>query len=376
MKKAFVNCRIMPGWVFNVFVDMIEIEDFTQAKVFTVFSDRDYIDTSKWRIEVVTALPRRLNKIFLKFSQKNNILSSILDYRNLIIFYKILMKILTKKIIQYTPPKVIISSFAIAKNLDFCKTNYSWIFNPITQLYLHSPMQYIRSHNDDYKQKLSGYKLKIFKFITPILQKRDQQYTKYDQVYTNSQYTSKLAKKIYNIDSKIKYPKLQKEFIGTEISKNISLQNYYIYVGRLVKFVKELDKIIKLFNENWEPLLIMWTGPDKEYLQSISKGNIIFIWRVQDPQEKLKIIQNSLWLINITKESFWLWTVEWLLLWVPVLAYNDWASPELLDSTSGILVPDKTHKTLIKYFDYFKSTKRDRKLIQDNIKDKLQKYPR
>jgi len=366
----------MPWWVLNVFVDLIESEEFTQAKIFTIFSDREYLTTTKWKLEVVTALPKRLNKIFLSFSKKNNILSSVLDYRNLIFFYRGLMKILSKKIIKYTPPKVIISSFAIAKNLEFCRSDYISTFNPITSLYLHSPMQYIRSHNAEYNQKLTGYKLKIFKYITPILQKRDQQYTKFDQVCSNSQSTAKLAQKIYNIQSKIKYPKLEKEFLNTAVKTNISPQNYYIYVGRLVKFVKELDKIIKLFNENSQPLLIMWTGPDKEYLQSIAKGNIIFIWRIQDPNEKLKLIQNSLWLINITKESFWLWTVEWLLLWVPVFAYNDWASPELVDTTSGILVPDKNHKTLVKYFDKFENTIRNRDAIQTNIKNKLKKYPR
>jgi hypothetical protein len=64
------------------------------------------------------------------------------------------MKNLSKKIISYTPPKVVISSFAVAKNLDFCGSNYTGTFNPITSLYLHSPMQYIRSHYDEYVQKI------------------------------------------------------------------------------------------------------------------------------------------------------------------------------------------------------------------------------
>ncbi|MFZ5341096.1 MAG: hypothetical protein ACOZBL_00540 [Patescibacteria group bacterium] len=46
--------------------------------------------------------------------------------------------------------------------------------------------------------------------------------------------------------------------------------DYYIYVGRLVKFVKELDKIIELFNSIDEKLLIIGTGPDEIYLKSIS----------------------------------------------------------------------------------------------------------
>jgi len=369
MKKSFVNCWIMPWWVLNVFLDLIEQEKFSQAKIFTIFSDRKVLNTSKWDIQVITALPSWLNRLFLKFSHKKWIIASVLDYRNLMFFYKILMKILSQKIKKYNSPKVVISSFAIAKNLEFCKKNYQWKFKPITYLYLHSPMQYIRSHHEEYLQKLSWYKLKIFKYITPKLQKRDQQYTNFDQVNTNSQYTSDLAKRIYNIDSEVKYPKVDEHFFWQNISNNI--QNYYIYVGRLVRFVKELDKIIHLFNENKEPLLIMWSGPDEEYLKSITKWNIIFIWRISDPQKKMKIIQNSKWLINITKESFGLVTAESLLLWVPVFAYNDWASPELIDEKSWILVPDKKHQTLVDFFNQFKDKKWDRELISRNIKNKL-----
>jgi glycosyltransferase involved in cell wall biosynthesis len=135
--------------------------------------------------------------------------------------------------------------------------------------------------------------------------------------------------------------------------------------------VKELDKIIKLFNETGDSLLIMWSGPDEKYLKSISKWNIIFIWRIEDPLEKIKIIKNALWLINITKESFGLVTVESLLLWVPVFAYNDWASPELINNNSWVLVPDKEHKTLVEYFQKFQKKQRNRKHIQSSIQSIL-----
>lgn len=367
----------MPWWVLNVFVDMIESEKFTESKIFTVFSDRTYLETSQWKIEIITALPKFLNKLFLFFSNKNiPLLSSVLDYRNLMFFYRLLMKILTKKIINYTPPKVVISSFAIAKNLEFCKNDYKssklfskYNFNPITSLYLHSPMQYIRSHHQEYLQKLKWYKLKIFKFITPKLQKWDQQYTSFDQVYANSNYTAKLAKDIYSIWAKIKYPKVDQAFFDTNV--NLNPNNYYIYVGRLVKFVKELDKIIRLFNETKQPLLIMWSGPDEKYLKSIAKWNIIFIGWIYDPQEKMNIIKNSKGLINITKESFGLWTVEALLLWVPVLAYGDWASLELVDKNSGILIPNKNPKTLLENFTKFKNIPRDRQKISDLTRAKI-----
>ena len=61
------------------------------------------------------------------------------------------MKILSKKIKKMHPDHIIISSFAIAKNI----TPISGI--PMI-LYLHSPMQYIWTHYDEYNEKLKGIK--------------------------------------------------------------------------------------------------------------------------------------------------------------------------------------------------------------------------
>ena len=72
-------------------------------------------------------------------------LSSIFDYRNLIVFYPLFMKILSRKIKKRKPDEVQISSFAIAKNIDPIEVP--------TSLYLHSPMQYIRSHYEEYLGK-------------------------------------------------------------------------------------------------------------------------------------------------------------------------------------------------------------------------------
>ena len=281
-------------------------------------------------------------------------------------FYIPLMKVLSRKIKKYNPQKVVISSFAIAKNLNFCKIDYNWKFNPQTMLYLHSPMQYIWSHYQEYTQKITWYKIKIFKAITPRLRNWDKKFIKYDEVFVNSKYTANLAKEIYKLNSKIKYPKIDDSF--SNITINTNPNNYYLYVGRLVRFVKELDKIIDLFNEIQEPLIIMGSGPDEEYLKSIAKENIVFIWRIQDPVEKSKIIQNAKWLINITKESFGICTAEALLAGVPVFAYNDWASVELIGSDSGILVPNKNHETLIKSFSQFIEKSRDRQKIQDKAR--------
>jgi glycosyltransferase involved in cell wall biosynthesis len=60
-----------------------------------------------------------------------------------------------------------------------------------------------------------------------------------------------------------------------------------------VKFVKEVDKIIELFNHTHDPLIIIGNGPDEVYLKSIAHKNIIFIDRIEDKKEMYAILSQA-----------------------------------------------------------------------------------
>ena len=87
-----------------------------------------------------------------------------------------------------------ISSFAIGKNISLGSHNLQ------TKLYFHSPMQYIWSHREEYLAKFTGRKKKLFSFLIPRLQKWDKQFTQFDEIEFNSNYTAKLAKEIYGME--------------------------------------------------------------------------------------------------------------------------------------------------------------------------------
>lgn len=406
MKIAFVHCRIQPWWALNVLKDLIDEEkELKHGKIFTIFSDSKQLKTKHHQLEIITALPRRLNNLFLRSStHKVPLLSWLFDYRNLMFFYPSLMRIISKKIRKYLrrnknlnnnedfngveimpttlehsssnkvkklnsskadrcePDHITISSFAIAKNI----TQPSGIK---TTLYLHSPMQYIRTHYDEYKEKLTGLKGKIFNNIVPKLRKRDLKFTKFDKVYANSKYTAKVAEELYDIHNiQIKYPVVTEKCFIPAVQETPF--EYYLYIGRLVSFVREADKIIKLCNQMKVPLIMMGSGPDEKYLKSIAGPTIMFIGWIQDINEKIKIISQAKWLINLTKESYGIGTVEAMLLGVPVFGYGQWATAELVDSDCGVLVENKKHNTLVEWFKKFISTKRDRKMIAKKIREK------
>ncbi len=363
-KTAFVHCWMFPGWALNVFMGLIK-EEYQEEwdiswKIFTLISEETYLDIWDKRLEIIQSLPNWISKIFIYCrNNKIPILSWIFDYRNLIFFYPGLMKILSRKIRKFWAKKIIISSFAVAKNIS--------VKNAYKKLYLHSPIQYVRSHYDEYSQKIKWRKWLLFRFITPILRKRDKKFIEFDECRANSKYTAELAKDIYGMNCKVKYPKIDDEFFGTSVSS--SIMPYFVYVWRLVSFVKECDVIIRLFNKTWALLIMVWSWPDELYLKSIAQDNIMFLWRW--PIWMIDIIKNAKWFINLTKESFWMWTAESLLLWVPVLGYKQWGSAELVDDKSGILVEDKSLSTLVEALIEFDKRKRDRKNISENIRKKL-----
>ena len=372
-KIALINCRTMPWGVHKVLLDLIsaqlkkhqgkvKIELFTLISEYPELKVRIPWSESQATIAITQALPLRLSKLFLYTkTHKIPILSSLLDYRNLMPLYPLLMKLLSLKIKKWKPDHILISSFAIAKNI----TPIPWV---PTSLYLHSPMQYIWSHYEEYLNKFSGLKKQIFKFTASYLRKRDLKYTHFDKVICNSQYTQKLAEDIYHIKSSVIYPKIKDEYYFAGISP--APKPYFVCVGRLVNFVRECELIIQTFNALKLPLLMIGDGPDAQYLKSIAGDSIIFTWWL-DHIDLIETVKHSSWLINLTKESFGIGTAEALLMGVPVLWYAEGATAELLDEHSGILLQEKSVSALSEALITFQSKKRDRKLISESFRSKL-----
>ncbi len=338
MKIAFIHdWLVSPGWAEKVFFDIVQ-DVITQNKESKIYQDlKQFWDTNNIQAEIFTNFhssnfpnPTKL-KINSVLSWKN--ISKY--YRNLLPLFSIFTKILSQKIKKYNPDILIISSFAIWKNINS---------NKLKILYLHSPMQYIWSHHDEYKNKFTWIKKIIFKTSSKYLKIRDKKYTKFDKIYFNSNYTKELAKQTYWIQTwEVIFPQIEiPNYEKIDVFKKYDLEkNYYLFAWRTVKFVKHLDKIIEVFNKIWLPLVIMWDGPDREYLQNIAKENIKFLWYIPDTiDDYWNIIENSQAVINFTKESFWIVNYQVGKLWKTLISINDGAIQD---------IPWK--KILIKNFD-------------------------
>lgn len=375
MKIAFVNCRTMPWGVLKVLEDLITKTlrihgEKAEIRLFTLISDREYLELpipgkpeKTVKIPITQTLPHWINQLFLFFTKRKvKVLSWLFDYRNLMFFYPQLIKLLSYKIKKRKPEEIQISSFAIAKNI----TPIPWVPR---HLYLHSPMQYLWSHYPEYHARLTWWKKKLFNFIVPKLRKRDLKFCHFDSVVCNSHYTQHLAEEIYGLKSTVSYPKIADQYRYAGISPRP--MPYFVYVGRLVNFVRETGLIIQLFNRLQLPLIMIGSGPDEEELKALAGKTVIFTGR--NPEGMTEIIRDSAGLINLTKESFGIGTVEALLMGVPVLGFAEGATAELVDEDCGILAKKKELKSLERDMHIFLSKKRERKLISERIREKLER---
>lgn len=368
----FIHDRIVHRWGAEaVLTEYIRKHAAYDSKIFVLYSNQKSVTIDDTTYPIITALPIWMNRIFYD-SRWSRRFPSIFDYRNLMPLYPLLCRLLRRKILSILDATgshhLYISSFATAKNV--IKSN-ALSSNIKTTLYLHSPMQYIWSNYDEYVEKLQWRKGYIFRGVVWYLRTWDKKSRHYDVVISNSHYTAWLAKQLYWISSSVQYPTIAKQFYTTTIAKEHHIREYYIFVGRVVKFVRELDRIIALANTLKFPLLIVGDGPDKTYLESIAGDTVHFIGRIDDVTTKIDLIKHAKGYINLSKESCGTGTMEALLCWVPVFGYNQWGTAELVDTESGILVENKNHTTLIAAWSDFISKDRDRNTIKIHILRKL-----
>jgi len=319
MKIAYVHdWLIYSWWAEKVFFDIIKWDmknifdknkyNIKEEKIFTNFYNQNFQNPTNIEIEYV---------IWWKHIEKY--------YRNFMPFFPLITKQLWKKIKKYNPDLVIISSFAIWKNLDI---NYKKI------LYLHSSMQYIWSHYEEYVNKFSWIKKIIFKLSANYLRKWDKKYTYFNEINFNSNYTKKLFNEIYKQNSNwnishpiVEIPNYKK--INVFEKYNIKWE-YFIYIWRIVKFAKHLDKIIEVYNKTWKQLIIVWDGPDKDYLKKISKKNIMFLGYIDYTNDDYRnLLENAKALINLTKESFWIVNYQAWKIWTKIISINHWAIEDI-----------------------------------------------
>lgn len=278
--------------------------------------------------------------------------------------YPLLCRILRKKIQQVAPDLLVISSFAATKNVVPDSNDR----NMQTILYLHSPMQYIRENYEEYMHKITWSKRILFKRVSRYLRPRDKKIRSYDEVFANSEYTASCAKKYYDLEAKVRYPEMPELYHTTPVATQ--QLDYFVYIGRLVRFIREVDLIIELCTSLSLPLLILGSWPDEDYLHAIAWPTVVFVWQITDLQQKIQILSQARGLINLAKESCGMATMEALALGVPVFGYQAGGTQEWVDKESGVLTSNKQLPDLKVQMQHFLEHPRNRTTIRSSFRKK------
>lgn len=219
-----------------------------------------------------------------------------------------------------------------------------------------TPTRFLWSHVEHYKTKYFGPLFNYLKCWDKTASNRPDKYI------AISDTVKKRIKKYYDLDSQIIYPPVDTNyFVPSENPR----EDYFLLVGRMESY-KNSRKIIEIFNELNEPLVVVGTGNEESKLKSISGRKIEFVGLVSD-QKLREYYQNCKAVIFWHEEDFGIVPVEAMACGKPVIGLNHGGVAEtVISSKTGILIDDKPEslKATILNFD---SRKFDPRVIRKRV---------
>lgn len=208
--------------------------------------------------------------------------------------------------------------------------------------YCLTPTRYLWSGYDEY------FKNQFLKFISKpfvnYLRWWDQVGAmRPDKIIAISSEVQERIKKYYQRDSEIVFPPV--DLIINHQSSTINRQQYYLYVGRQVKY-KRVDLLIDTFNDLGLPLVIVGTGSEEQNLKRRAKNNINFLGYVSD--DKLgSIYSKAKAFLMPQDEDFGITSVEAQTFGIPVIAFKSGGALDtVIDKKTGIFFDSQTISSL------------------------------
>jgi glycosyltransferase involved in cell wall biosynthesis len=124
----------------------------------------------------------------------------------------------------------------------------------------------------------SGFIYKVFKFLLPILQRRDRAAAaRVDRFVAISRTSQQEIKKIYQRDAEVVFSPIPVERFRAGLQEE--KQDFFLIVSRLDHW-KRLDYAIEAFNRLGLPLRVIGVGDCEAELRAKAKDNIVFLGRL------------------------------------------------------------------------------------------------
>jgi glycosyltransferase involved in cell wall biosynthesis len=197
-------------------------------------------------------------------------------------------------------------------------------------------------------------------YFAYLRQKDKKQIQKIDLIIADSKNVQKRIKKYYNRNAQVIYPPVKLPTKIIKSSKN--KRTHYLFFSRLVK-QKGIELVIKAFNQNQKPLLVVGTSQQAQKWQKMAKANIKFLGFVSDQKMPDIFAQSKALVYASINEDFGMVPVEAMSHGLPVIAYQDGGVKEtIVDQKTGLFFRKYDKKALneaIDRFEKMKLSKRD-----------------
>jgi glycosyltransferase involved in cell wall biosynthesis len=204
--------------------------------------------------------------------------------------------------------------------------------------YIHTPPRYLYGYTKNHWYKKNIF-TKIFgEILNHFMRIYDFQLSQRpDILVANSQNIKKRINKFYRRDAEVINPPVDlSEF--ESIKKDTS--DYFLSLARLDPD-KNIDLVIKTFNSNGQPLVIVGTGREEARLKKLAKSNITFAGKISD-KERVQMLANAKALIcAASEEDFGITAIESQAAGTPVIAlYQGGYKETVIDGKTGVFFGD------------------------------------
>jgi glycosyltransferase involved in cell wall biosynthesis len=156
-----------------------------------------------------------------------------------------------------------------------------------------------------------------------------------DHLVSNSNYTADAIDFYYNLSvGSVLTPPID---YGSFYSDRPTNEKFYLFVSNLEPY-KNVEQIVRAFNERSERLVVAGSGSLEEQLAEIADSNVDIVGYVSEERKRELLAECEGFIQNSHAETFGVATVEALASGTPIIAVEDGNNPYLVeDGTNGVL---------------------------------------
>lgn len=200
--------------------------------------------------------------------------------------------------------------------------------------YIHTPMRYCWGFTNEYTNTLPRWSRPFARILFEKLRKWDlTTINNVDAYIANSYNVANRVRQYYQKEAEVIHPPVGLDCFGHQLM--VREKKHYLSFGALTPY-KRIDLLVKTFNINKKPLLIIGEGSEQDKLKSLAGDNIKFTGRLPW-DEILTKIQASKALLFPGEEDFGIIPLEAMSQGIPVIAYNQGGALEtVVENTQNV----------------------------------------